>query len=183
MSRWRQRLEKRQRVWRSNYANFFSFQASFNFSFTSFVFGFFSILWYDDKKLLQLCFPLLQINKGADSISKSFRIVIQKKKQLILGKFFLMLMTDVFENYVIQKVCSYLTLCLILHCFETIPYLFDHVSVFECGNPSRRNELADQLIGQIEYHFVCRCTDVKWYKRYKAMKNCTNSGLRGENLF
>ncbi|CAN6839279.1 unnamed protein product, partial [Brassica oleracea] len=43
------------------------------------------------------------INKGADSISKSFRIVIQKKKQLILGKFFLMLMTDVFENYVIQK--------------------------------------------------------------------------------
>lgn len=50
-----------------------------------------------------------------------------------------------------------------LYCIacETIPYLFDHVSVFECGNPSRRNDLADQLIEQIEYHFVCRCTDVK----------------------
>ncbi|KAG5400838.1 hypothetical protein IGI04_015445, partial [Brassica rapa subsp. trilocularis] len=49
-----------------------------------------------------------------------------------------------------------------LYCIacETIPYLFDHVSVFECGNPSRRNDLADQLIEQIEYHFVCRCHEM-----------------------
>ncbi|CAN6870498.1 unnamed protein product [Brassica oleracea] len=37
---------------------------------------------------------------------------------------------------------------LFFHDFTT-PYLFDPVSVFEYGNPSRRNELADQLMGQI----------------------------------
>ncbi|CAN7008010.1 unnamed protein product, partial [Brassica rapa subsp. trilocularis] len=56
-----------------------------------------------EKQLCKLFFLSGKINRGADSISKNFRIVIQKKKQLILGKFFRMLMTDVFENYVTQK--------------------------------------------------------------------------------
>lgn len=63
------------------------------------------------------------------------------------------LMTDVFGNYVIQKVCFYLTLCLTVHCpSDSIPFI-DYLrylfQFFEYGNSTQRKELADQLMGQI----------------------------------
>lgn len=63
------------------------------------------------------------------------------------------LMTDVFGNYVIQKVCSYLILFLTVSCpSQSIPfidYLCCLFQFFEYGNSTQRKELADQLMGQI----------------------------------
>lgn len=64
------------------------------------------------------------------------------------------LMTDVFGNYVIQKVCSYFltlyrTICPSDLCLFLIICNIFFFQFFEYGNTSQRKELADQLMGQI----------------------------------
>ncbi|KAF2601310.1 hypothetical protein F2Q70_00026663 [Brassica cretica] len=103
LRKWRQRLEKQKRGWRSNYSK------------PLFLSGKFQLFFHDF------------INRGADSIRKSFRIGIQKKKAANFGQVLphaYKLMTDVFGNYVIPKV---------LHIIK----------------PDQRVRLASELDGQV----------------------------------
>ncbi|KAF3555079.1 hypothetical protein F2Q69_00015970 [Brassica cretica] len=66
------------------------------------------------------------ISTTTNSVNKSLKTVIQKKNQLSLGMLSLThaskLMTDVFDNYFIKTVCSYLTLCVTVHFPPDYPF-------------------------------------------------------------